>query len=49
MKPTASATIPLVLGACSVQHYQSTFSDAAVEVRQFNNLFAIFLGVCAVM
>jgi cytochrome c oxidase subunit 2 len=39
----------LLLGACQYQRYQSTFSDAAVEVRQFNNLFAIFLAVCAIM
>jgi len=41
--------LALPLCACSIQHYQSTFSDAAVEVRQFNTLFAIFLIVCAVM
>nr|NUR38064.1 cytochrome c oxidase subunit II [Sphingomonas sp.] len=40
--------LPLV-GGCSYQSYQSTFSDAAVEVRQFNSLFVIFLMVCAVM
>src|SRR5690242_348990 len=43
------ALSPLLLCGCSVQHFQSTFSDAAVEVRQFNTLFAIFLAVCAVM
>ena len=37
----------LPLSAC--QHYQSTFSDAATEVRQFNTLFIAFLVVCAVM
>jgi cytochrome c oxidase subunit II len=37
----------LLLGGC--QHYQSTFSDAAAEARQFNILFVIFLGVCAIM
>jgi cytochrome c oxidase subunit 2 len=42
-------TLPLLLGACQIQHYQSTFGDAAAEVRQFNSLFAIFLIVCAVM
>jgi len=42
-----AASFPLLLSAC--QSYQSTFSDAAVEVRQFNTLFVIFLVVCAVM
>ena len=42
-----AASFALPLGAC--QSYQSTFSDAAVEVRQFNTLFVIFLSVCAVM
>ena len=41
--------LSLLLGGCSNQTYQSTFSDAAVEVRQFNSLFLIFLIVCAVM
>jgi cytochrome c oxidase subunit 2 len=45
----AAAWLPLLLGACSYQHYQSTFSDAATEVRQFNILFVIFLVVCAIM
>jgi cytochrome c oxidase subunit 2 len=45
---------PLVLlalgtGACSYQNYQSTFGNAAIEARQFNTLFVIFLVVCAVM
>src|SRR5216110_1746956 len=40
--------LPLLCG-CNHQTYQSTFSDAAVEVRQFNNLFLIFLLVCGVM
>ena len=39
----------LLLGGCSYQHYQSTFSGAAAEVRQFNILFVIFLIVCAIM
>jgi cytochrome c oxidase subunit 2 len=43
----AAAILLLLLGAC--QSYQSTFSDAAVEVRQFNILFVIFLVVCAAM
>jgi cytochrome c oxidase subunit 2 len=42
-------TLPLLLGACQIQHYQSTFGDAAVEVRQFNSLFVIFLVVCGIM
>ncbi|MFL6720509.1 MAG: cytochrome c oxidase subunit II [Sphingomonas sp.] len=39
----------LLLGACSYQHYQSTFGNAATEVRQFNILFVIFLVICAIM
>lgn len=45
----AAAGVPLLLGGCSIQHYQSVFSDAAEEVRQFNILFVIFLLVCAAM
>ncbi|MFL6754224.1 MAG: c-type cytochrome [Sphingomicrobium sp.] len=41
--------LPVLLGGCAYQHYQSTFSDAAAEVRQFNILFVIFLVICAVM
>jgi cytochrome c oxidase subunit 2 len=42
--------LPLLLGACSYQTYQSIFSgDAAVGVRQFKVLFAIFLAICAIM
>jgi len=41
--------LPALLSGCSYQHYQSTFGNAAVEARQFNTLFAIFLVVCAVM
>jgi cytochrome c oxidase subunit II len=41
--------LPLLLGGCAYQHYQSTFGNAAVEARQFNTLFVIFLVVCAVM
>ena len=40
---------PLLLGACSYQHYQSDFGGAATDDRQFLTLFAIFLAVCAVM
>jgi cytochrome c oxidase subunit 2 len=43
-----TVALPLLCG-CSYQTYQSTFSDAAVEVRQFNSLFLIFLVVCGVM
>jgi cytochrome c oxidase subunit II len=43
----AAATLSLLLCAC--QHYQSTFSDAAAEVRQFNILFVVFLAICAAM
>ena len=42
-----AASCALLLAGC--QSYQSTFSDAATEVRQFNILFVIFLVVCAVM
>ena len=45
----AAAVALLFTGACSIQHYQSIFSDAAVEVRQFNILFVIFLVICAIM
>src|SRR5574338_1558504 len=46
----AALCVFLLLGACSVQTYQSIFSgDAAEEVRQFNILFLIFLAVCAIM
>jgi cytochrome c oxidase subunit 2 len=41
--------LPLLLGGCAYQHYQSTFGNAAIEARQFNTLFVIFLVVCAVM
>jgi cytochrome c oxidase subunit 2 len=44
-----AAVLPLLLGACSYQHYQSDFGAAATEDRQFLTLFAIFLIVCAVM
>ena len=43
------AVLTLLLGACQYQHYQSTSSGAAVEVRQFNTLFVIFLAVCLLM
>jgi cytochrome c oxidase subunit 2 len=41
--------LPLLLGACTYQRYQSDFGGAAVEDRQFLILFWIFLGVCAFM
>jgi len=41
--------LPLVLGGCSYQRYQSALGGAGVENRQFLTLFAIFLAVCAVM
>lgn len=41
--------VSVLLGGCTYQHYQSTFSDAAVEVRQFNILFVIFLVICTIM
>ena len=52
MNARARATVlvvPLAAGACSYQHYQSTFGNAATEARQFNSLFVIFLVVCAIM
>jgi cytochrome c oxidase subunit 2 len=45
----AVLVLPLLSGACSIQHYQSIYSDAAVEVRQFNILFLIFLAICVIM
>lgn len=45
----SASALPLLLGACSIQSYQSIFSDAATEVRQFNILFVIFLIICAIM
>jgi len=40
---------PLMVCGCSYQHYQSIFGNAATEARQFNILFIVFLGVCAIM
>jgi cytochrome c oxidase subunit 2 len=45
----AATILPLMLCGCAIQHYQSTFGNAAEEARQFNTLFVIFLIVCAVM
>lgn len=44
-----AAILPLLLGACEYQTYQSSFGGAGVEGRQFLILFWIFLGVCAFM
>src|SRR5689334_4073824 len=44
-----AAVLPLLVGACSYQHYQSDFGAAATEDRQFLTLFWIFMAVCGVM
>ena len=44
-----AAVLPLLLAACSYQHYQSDFGAAATEDRQFLSLFWFFLGVCGLM
>ena len=44
-----AAVLPLLIGACSYQHYQSDFGAAATQSRQFLTLFWIFLGVCLFM
>jgi cytochrome c oxidase subunit 2 len=44
-----AAVLPLLLGACSYQHYQSAFGAAATEDRQFLSLFWFFLAVCVFM
>lgn len=44
-----AAVLPLLLGACTYQNYQSDFGAAGVEDRQFLTLFWIFLGVCTFM
>jgi cytochrome c oxidase subunit 2 len=44
-----AAASSLLLSACDYQTYQSTFAGAAVENRQFNILFVIFLVICAIM
>jgi cytochrome c oxidase subunit 2 len=41
--------LPLALGGCSYQRYQSMIGGAGVENRQFLTLFAIFLAVCTFM
>jgi cytochrome c oxidase subunit 2 len=47
--PAITALIPLLLGACQYQHYQSDFGRGGVEDNQFLTLFTIFLIVCGVM
>ena len=44
-----AAVLPLLLGACQYQRYQSDFGAAGIEDRQFLTLFWIFLGVCGFM
>jgi cytochrome c oxidase subunit 2 len=45
-----AAGLALLLGGClHYQHYQSTFGNAALEGRDFNQLFVIFLVVCSIM
>lgn len=44
-----AAIVPLLVGGCSYQHYQSDFGNAAVEDHQFLTLFWIFIVVCLVM
>ena len=44
-----AAVLPLLLGACQYQRYQSDFGAAGVEDRDFLTLFWIFLGVCGFM
>jgi cytochrome c oxidase subunit II len=52
MRPRANAIAglsPLLLGACSYQHYQSDFGNGAVQDSQFLTLFTIFMVVCGIM
>ena len=52
MTRRARAAVPwlaLLTGACTYQHYQSIFGNAAAEAQQFNRLFVIFLAVCIIM
>ena len=44
-----TAVLPLLVGACSYQQYQSDFGAAATEDRQFLTLFWIFIAVCGIM
>jgi cytochrome c oxidase subunit 2 len=41
--------LPLLLCACQYQTYQSAYSTAGAENRQFHVLFIIFLAICAAM
>jgi cytochrome c oxidase subunit 2 len=47
--PATAAVLPLLLGGCAYQHYQSDFGAASIEDQQFLTLFTIFMIVCAVM
>jgi cytochrome c oxidase subunit 2 len=49
MKRAVAATVSLLAGACSYQHYQSVIGDAGANDHQFMVLFAIFLAVCSIM
>ena len=49
MKRAAIVSITPFAAACSYQHYQSALGNAGTDDRQFLTLFAIFIGVCAVM
>jgi cytochrome c oxidase subunit II len=43
------AFLPLLVGSCGYQHYQSAFGNGGVEDHRFLILFWIFLAVCIVM
>jgi cytochrome c oxidase subunit 2 len=45
----AAVLLPLFLCACQYQTYQSAYSNAGDENRQFHLLFVIFLAICAAM
>src|SRR5215210_3988247 len=49
MTRLAAALLPLLLGACEYQNYQSAIGNAGAEDRQFLILFWIFLAICAAM
>ena len=50
VRPRAAVlALPLLSGACSYQHYQSIYGNAAAETQQFNTLLIIFLAVCLIM
>ncbi|MGE5563451.1 MAG: cytochrome c oxidase subunit II [Bacillota bacterium] len=48
-RPATAAVLPLLVGACEYQRYQSDFGAAGTEDRQFLTLFWIFLAVCGIM